>query len=176
MECTIESIEKEYKEFKENIMKALPDCIWEKSAQIFFYSNIHEYFLYNQDIPENIKSVGYISSTEDLAKLYSACDMYVHLSREDAFGKVIAEALACGTPAIVYDSTACPEVLGEGCGAVVAPGDVMAIYHAMEEIRKDPKEAYVLRCTEHVAANFPKDKLIKDTLNLYQMVMEKKEA
>ena len=54
MECTIESIEKEYKEFKENIMKALPDCIWEKSAQIFFYSNIHEYFLYNQDIPENI--------------------------------------------------------------------------------------------------------------------------
>lgn len=54
MEHIIKSIEKEYKDFKENIMKALPDCIWEKSAQIFFYSNIHEYFLYNQDIPENI--------------------------------------------------------------------------------------------------------------------------
>lgn len=30
---------------------------------------------------------------------------------------VVAEALACGTPAIVYDSTACPEVveLKESC-------------------------------------------------------------
>ena len=126
-----------------------------------------------QNLPKNIKSVGYISSTEDLAKLYSACDVYVHLSREDTFGKVIAEALACGTPAVVYDSTACPEILGDGCGAVVAQGDVMAIYHAMEEIRKHPKKVYVARCTEHVAANFPKDKLIKDTLNLYQRVMEK---
>ena len=54
MERLIQSIEKEYSDFKECIIKELPESIWEKSAQIFFYSNIHEYFLYNKDIPENI--------------------------------------------------------------------------------------------------------------------------
>ncbi len=54
MERLIQSIEKEYSDFKDCIIKELPESIWEKSAQIFFYSNIHEYFLYNQDIPENI--------------------------------------------------------------------------------------------------------------------------
>lgn len=54
MEQLIQSIEKEYSDFKDSIIKELPESIWEKSAQIFFYSNMHEYFLYNQDIPENI--------------------------------------------------------------------------------------------------------------------------
>lgn len=54
MKSLIQSIEKEYSDFKDCIIKELPESIWEKSAQIFFYSNIHEYFLYNQDIPENI--------------------------------------------------------------------------------------------------------------------------
>lgn len=54
MERLIQSIEKEYSDFKNCIIRELPESIWEKSAQIFFYSNIHEYFLYNQDIPENI--------------------------------------------------------------------------------------------------------------------------
>lgn len=54
MKNLIQSIEKEYSDFKDCIIKELPESIWEKSAQIFFYSNIHEYFLYNQDIPENI--------------------------------------------------------------------------------------------------------------------------
>ena len=47
-----------------------------------------------EELPENIKCIGYIHSTEELAKLYSAADVYVHLSREDTFGKVIAEAMA----------------------------------------------------------------------------------
>ena len=54
MERLIQRIEKEYSDFKDCIIKELPESIWEKSTQIFFYSNIHEYFLYNQDIPENI--------------------------------------------------------------------------------------------------------------------------
>lgn len=121
-------------------------------------------------LPQNIHCVGYVSSKKELAKLYSACNVYVHLSREDTFGKVIAEALACGTPAVVYNATACPELVGEGCGYVVEPGDVDAVFHAVKEIQKVPKDVYSPVCAEFVAKNFPKEKLIEDTLELYHSV------
>lgn len=38
---------------------------------------------------------------EDLAGLYTACDCYVHPYRGEGYGLPIAEALACGKPAIV---------------------------------------------------------------------------
>ena len=126
-------------------------------------------------LPCSIKTVGYISSTEVLAKLYSACDVYVHLSREDTFGKVIAEALACGTPAVVYDSTACPEIVGEGCGYAVPAGDVEAVCNAIARIRKQSKAAFIKGCREYAAANFSKEKLVEDTLELYRRLIGKKE-
>ena len=37
----------------------------------------------NLELPNNVKKVGYISSTDELAKLYSSVDAYVHLKHED---------------------------------------------------------------------------------------------
>ena len=125
-------------------------------------------------LPSNIKVVGYLSSAEALAKLYSACDVYVHLSREDTFGKVIAEALACGTPAVVYGSTACPEILGPGCGYAVDVGDVISVCQGIQRIRQKTKEAYSKCCTEYARANFAKEKLVEDTLELYKRLIGSK--
>ena len=80
------------------------------------------------DFPKNMTKITYVGDTEELASIYSSADVYVHLSYEDTFGKVIAEAMACGTPAIVYDSTGIPELIGENCGYVVPCGDINAIY------------------------------------------------
>lgn len=118
-------------------------------------------------LPSNVEKVGYISSTEELAKLYSKVDVYVHLSREDTFGKVIAEALACGTPAIVYNSTACPELIGDGCGYVVEAGDVCSIADKLKEIQLRGKQYYSNSCVNFVKANFEKQNLIDETLQLY---------
>ena len=125
-------------------------------------------------LPSNIKVVGYLLSAEALAKLYSACDVYVHLSREDTFGKVIAEALACGTPAVVYGSTACPENLGLGCGYAVDVGDVISVCQGIQRIRQKTKEAYSKCCTEYARTNFAKEKLVEDALELYKRLIGSK--
>ena len=49
---------------------------------------------------------------EQLAILYNAADLYVSVSAE-GFGLTIAEALACGTPAVGLDYSAVPEVIGK---------------------------------------------------------------
>jgi glycosyltransferase involved in cell wall biosynthesis len=55
-----------------------------------------------------------------LATLYNAADIYVSNSCE-GFGLTIAEAIACGVPAVGLDFSAVPEVIGPA-GVVVRPG------------------------------------------------------
>ena len=62
-------------------------------------------------LPEGIVALPAIGSDELLAQAYSAADLLVNLSTEESFGLVTLEALACGTPVVVYDATACPEPL-----------------------------------------------------------------
>ena len=46
----------------------------------------------------------------------------MNTSREETFGLVTAEAMACGTPVVVYDSTACAELVHSENGFVARSG------------------------------------------------------
>ena len=106
------------------------------------------------DLPDCVIWIPYVSSSNELAKYYSMADVFVHLSVEDTFGKVIAEALACGTPAIVYESTGCPEVVGTGCGFKVAPRDTEAIFAAIQDVKQRGKHLFSQDCIDFVSTNF----------------------
>lgn len=60
---------------------------------------------------DNIICIEGTDSFEELCKWYSAADLFINFSKEETFGLVAAEAMSCGTPAMVMDSTACPEVV-----------------------------------------------------------------
>lgn len=47
---------------------------------------------------------------EELAEIYTACDVLLNPSAEETFGMNVAEAAACGTGAIVVEGSACAEV------------------------------------------------------------------
>ena len=84
-------------------------------------------------IPDHIIHIPYISNSDELSAAYSMSEAYVHFSVEDTFGKVIAEAMSCGTIPITFNSTACGETTGP-YGIVVAPHDVDAIVNALHNI------------------------------------------
>ena len=123
-------------------------------------------------LPKNITNLGYIKSVDELARLYSQADVYVHHSREDTFGKVIAEAMACGTPAIVYNATACPELIGEGCGHVVEVGDIDGIKQAIDKVKAIGKKHYSQSCVDFVKENFKKEKLLQETIKVYERLQK----
>lgn len=118
-------------------------------------------------LPKNCICIDYIDGKEELAKIYSFADVYIHLSTEDTFGKVIAEALSCGTPAIVYDSTACGEIIGENCGFVVEKRNIISIISSIQKIKSRAKISYSNRCRQFVIENFDMKKNIREIFNLY---------
>lgn len=128
--------------------------------------------LENVTVPDNMIVQDYINGLDKLAEQYSTADVYVHLSREDTYGKVVAEAMACGTPAIVYDSTGLPELVEDGCGYVVPVGDVETVYQKILQIQKYGKKLYSESCVNSVKYRFSKEKLIRETVLLYKRISE----
>jgi glycosyltransferase involved in cell wall biosynthesis len=139
-----------------------------KDMQIVLVGNVET----EKQLPSNVTAIGYVNSVDELAKLYSQADAYVHLSREDTFGKVIAEALSCGTPAVVYNATACPELIGKNCGYVVETGDLDAVLGALVKIQTNGKAQYAKDCVAFVKENFEKEKLLGETIRLYQSLIK----
>ena len=86
-------------------------------------------------IKEPLVHIPYINGSKELSAAYSMAEAYIHLSVEATFGKVIAEAMSCGTVPITFNSTACGEVPGP-YGLVVSPHDVDAIVAALPEIKE----------------------------------------
>lgn len=70
------------------------------------------------------RSFGIIDDDDLLRTLYSAADALVFPSTQEAFGKVAAEALSCGTPAVVFDDTGAAEIVRHKVtGYLAAPFD-----------------------------------------------------
>jgi glycosyltransferase involved in cell wall biosynthesis len=61
---------------------------------------------------EKIRFVNYVDET-DLPGLYAQAELLVLPSFDEGFGLPAIEAMACGTPVIVSDGGALPEVVGD---------------------------------------------------------------
>ncbi|HVE94480.1 MAG TPA: glycosyltransferase family 4 protein [Acidimicrobiales bacterium] len=89
---------------------------------------------------------------DDLAALYREAAVSVLPSIEEAFGLVIVESLAAGTPVVGAASGAIPEILGghEAVGRLFAPDDVDALAGAiLEGFELAEDRGTVAACREH---------------------------
>ena len=60
-------------------------------------------------------------------------------SDREPFGRVVAEAQACGLPVIAFDNGGIPEIVANGESGLIVPyGDVEGFRNAMEWFREDP--------------------------------------
>jgi len=118
-------------------------------------------------LPDNIIKIKETHNVNELVEYYSMADVFINLSIEETFGKVTAEALACGTPAIVINSTANPELIGDGCGYVVEKDDAAKVLEHLSNIQKQGKAAYSQYCIEYARKSFNKHDRIHDYIVLY---------
>jgi glycosyltransferase involved in cell wall biosynthesis len=80
----------------------------------------------------------------DLPAIYNLARVLAHPAWYEGFGLPPLEAMACGTPVVVSDSSSLPEVVGDA-GLVVAAGDADAWRQALEKVLGDQDLAADLR-------------------------------
>jgi D-inositol-3-phosphate glycosyltransferase len=99
-----------------------------------------------------VEFLGAVEATT-LARLMAAADVFVLPSREEPLGVVLLEAMACATPVVASSVGGIPEIVGEGCGRLVEPGDAAALAAGMEAVLSHGKDEYVVAVLEVAAAN-----------------------
>ena len=106
----------------------------------------------NVEIPENMLCVGLVKDPVMLSEYYSMADLFLNPSVQETFGKTTAEAMGCGTPVIVYNTTACTELVGNGCGKVVDNMVENEYLSAVKEYLKKPRNSN--SCRQFAEKNF----------------------
>lgn len=120
------------------------------------------------NLPKSMVGIRRSSNVHELAAIYSAADVVMNLSREETFGLTTVEGYACGTPAIVYNATASPELVTSKTGYVVEQGDMKGIISALFEIKSRGKDSYSYACRKLAEELYDKDKCFEKYLELYQ--------
>lgn len=83
---------------------------------------------------ERVRLIGHVG--DDLPALYSAATLLAFPSLYEGFGFPPLEAMACGTPVVVSNTSSLPEVVGEA-GLQVDPLDTDALTSALVRLTED---------------------------------------
>jgi L-malate glycosyltransferase len=123
----------------------------------------------SKKLESRIHAVGFVPHPE-APRYLSAFDLLVLPSEtranwKEQFGRVLVEALACGTPVIGSDSGEIPFVINaSGGGLVFREGDAADLARALRELASDPEQRRRLVATgqSYVARHFDNAQIASD--------------
>ncbi len=121
------------------------------------------------DLEKHVVFLGRVPSG-DLLYLYNAARLLVHPSFYEGFGLPPLEAMTCGTPVIVSNTAALPEVVGDAA-MMIDPHDIDGLTVAMWRVLTEEKLRQDLICKGlKRAVKFSWQEAAKQTLELYHKV------
>lgn len=121
-----------------------------------------------KELPSNIIGIERTDNIEELVSLYSSAYVYLNLSVEETLGMTTVESIACGTPVIVYNQTAVPEVVNDCVGFVVEAGDVKQLWSLIENTDFDGYNSDELR---EYGVKFDKKNMVDNYINTYKQLL-----
>lgn len=124
-------------------------------------------------LPEGITGIERTANTQQLAEIYSSSDIYINASVEETLGMTSIEAMACGTPSIVYNSTACSEPIEKNICKVVNPNDIYGIVDAIKKIESLDCKSTTETLKKWVTSQFDKNKCFQQYIDLYEKIQKK---
>jgi glycosyltransferase involved in cell wall biosynthesis len=84
----------------------------------------------------HIHLLGYVSNL-DLPAIYSMADIFLYPSLRESFGIPILESMACGVPIITSNTSAMPEIAGEGA-ILIDPFNENDLFKKIVELETTP--------------------------------------
>jgi glycosyltransferase involved in cell wall biosynthesis len=126
-------------------------------------------------LADRVVLVGYVPD-EDLPTLYRNAAVFVYPSLYEGFGLPPLEAMACGTPVITSNISSIPEVVGDAA-ILIDPYNTTEIAQAIASVLNNKELRDRLKMNGLVRSNlFSWDKTARETLKLYQEVIEESKA
>jgi len=118
-----------------------------------------------------VSGINKTDNREELTMWYSACDVFFNPSVEETFGLVTAEAMACGAPVILYNSTASPELVKNTDNYCVEPHNLDDVVECIKDIVKNGKEKYQNNNINKIVTMYDQAKQYQKYVDLYKNIL-----
>ena len=120
-----------------------------------------------EKLPSNIIGISRTENIEELANLYTTADVLYNPSKEESFSLVTVEAMACGTPVVVYKYTAPKELIPDfTCKVIENEKNMDEIKSNIDEVISQ-KEKNLLRLCQFVQEKYDINKQIEKYMKLF---------
>lgn len=124
--------------------------------------------------------VGLVPFQREPEAVYRALDIFVHAStRREPFGLTIAEAMACGRPAVISRASGAAELITEGVDALTLPsGDEEALAMALRTLVEDAelRERLGRAARRTAVERFSRERYAREILEVYRTLVHGGEA
>lgn len=122
-----------------------------------------------KELPENIVGIVHTDNVQQLVELYSSSDVLFNSSKEVTFGLVTAEAMACGTPAIVFKNTAGEEIIDNETGySIDCIDEIPSLVYSCRKKSSIYKDS----CRKRILDNFDSVKQYSKYITLYDELLK----
>ncbi len=119
--------------------------------------------------------LGFISSDQIKAIIYSAADLFLFPTRFDTFGLVAQEAMACGTPVVSFQVGGVPDVVRPGVtGYLAEPENVADFRQGMVQLLEDQttRDRLSQSCRAVAVQEYGLEVQAQQYLELYHQVLK----
>jgi glycosyltransferase involved in cell wall biosynthesis len=127
-------------------------------------------------LTENITLTGRISE-DRLEKLFATADLYLSTATYEGFGLSILEALASGTPTVVYDAEGTRDFLsGLDCAAVIDHDSTTLARTTIQFLEnKEELARRSIAAREYAVSNYSWDSVARDHLEVFKKIVDERD-
>ncbi len=130
---------------------------------------------YPYSVPLSSTSVNYISSQEEMVKLYRAADVFVLPSLQDNLPNTVMEAMSCGLPVVAFNTGGLSEMIEHKVNGYLAnTGDSRDLARGLQFVLSEVDSAAFQKIArDKVIKNYHPDIIAAKYINLYRKLLNK---
>lgn len=128
-------------------------------------------------LPKNIKSIGWLSSEQDLVRAYQECDALLFPSRLEGFGYSVLEAQMCGLPVVCTGGSSLSELVINGeTGLLFRQDDVAGAAAAVRRLTSDSelRQHLIVQARHRAQHHFNQKVAMNSYIELYSALVYRK--
>lgn len=126
------------------------------------------------NLPFQVHAMGTTFDEQRVAKIYSSANLFLALSRQEAFGQTAQESLSCGAPVLCFENTGfADQVIHQRNGFIVPMADITQTLEAIVSLCESQslQNEFQQHARDHILATYEKSIIAKKYAELYRQLL-----